>query len=319
MGGLIDGREYVFEVRAVNGLGKGGAETVTATPEQQVTPPGNGGGGGGALLFPPEAPAAVTALPGDGTVRLEWGPPASDGGSPVLRYEYRLKEGRGEFGEWTPIPDSAPDEVNASGYTVGGLGNGTVHVFELRAVNAAGAGQVSEAVEVRDAAGPGLVVELPGGRPPGGATDAGGVSLEREFRGPGAEVWGGVAVRGRRAGRGGGSDGDPDGELRVPLHQPDDGTAAVGLRRGGGLRFEADLYGRGHGQLRLSLRRGTGGTGELPVERAEPGAGDHQHRSVRGRGEHGEGSATGGGGLGRRGPGDGVRGSGRRRRGAVCH
>ena len=29
------------------------------------------------------------------------------------------------------------------------LGNGTVHVFEVRAVNAAGAGQVSEAVEVR--------------------------------------------------------------------------------------------------------------------------------------------------------------------------
>ena len=54
----------------------------------------------------------------------------------------------GSSGEWTPIPDSAPDEVNASGFTVMELGNGTVHVFELRAVNAAGAGQVSEAVEV---------------------------------------------------------------------------------------------------------------------------------------------------------------------------
>ena len=82
-------------------------------------------------------------------MRLEWSPPASDGGTPILRYEYRLKEGRGEFGEWTPIPKTAPrDEVNASGFTVMGLGNGTVHVFELRAVNAAGAGQVSEAVEV---------------------------------------------------------------------------------------------------------------------------------------------------------------------------
>ena len=149
VGNLINGREYVFEVRAVNGLGKGGVETVTATPEQQVTPPPSPGGGGGALLFPPEAPAGLSAMPGDGAVRLEWSPPASDGGTPVLRYEYRLKEGRGEFGEWTPIPDSAPDEVNASGFTVMELGNGTVHVFEVRAVNAAGAGQVSEAVEVR--------------------------------------------------------------------------------------------------------------------------------------------------------------------------
>ena len=155
VGNLINGREYVFEVRAVNALGKGGAETVQATPERRITPRspppggGGGGGGGGGLLFPPGAPASLMAMAGEGAVRLEWTPPESDGGTPILRYEYRLKEGRGEFGEWTPIEDSAPDEVNAAGYTVGGLGNGTVYVFELRAVNAAGAGQVSEAVEVR--------------------------------------------------------------------------------------------------------------------------------------------------------------------------
>ena len=152
VGGLVNGREYSFEVRAVNGLGKGGAETVQATPERRITPPpprggGGGGGGGGGLLFPPEAPAGLMAMPGEGAVRLEWGPPESDGGTPILRYEYRLKEGRGEFGEWTPIEDSAPDEVNATGYTVGELGNGTVYVFELRAVNRVGNGRVSEAVE----------------------------------------------------------------------------------------------------------------------------------------------------------------------------
>ena len=87
------------------------------------------------------------AMPGEGAVRLEWSPPESDGGTPILRYEYRLKEGRGAFGEWTPIADSAPGEVNATGYTVGELGNGTVYVFELRAVNLVGEGRVSEAVE----------------------------------------------------------------------------------------------------------------------------------------------------------------------------
>ena len=125
---LVNGREYIFEVRAVNALGKGGAETVQATPERRIAPPpppppGNGGGGGG-LLFPPEAPLGLMAMPGEGAVRLEWGPPESDGGTPILRYEYRLKEGRGEFGEWTPIEDSAPGEVNATGYTVGSLATG---------------------------------------------------------------------------------------------------------------------------------------------------------------------------------------------------
>ena len=152
VGNLVNGREYIFEVRAVNGLGKGGAETVQATPERRIAPPpprggGGGGGGGGGLLFPPDAPAGLMAMPGEGAVRLEWSPPASDGGTPILRYEYRLKEGRGEFGEWTPIEDSAPGEVNATGYTVGELGNGTVYVFELRAVNRVGNGRVSEAVE----------------------------------------------------------------------------------------------------------------------------------------------------------------------------
>ena len=150
VGNLVNGREYVFEVRAVNALGKSGAETVRAVPERRIVPPpppppGNGGGGG--LLFPPEAPAGLMAMPGDGAVRLEWSPPESDGGTPILRYEYRLKEGRGEFGEWTPIADSAPGEVNASGYVVEGLGKGTVYVFELRGVNLVGNGPESEAVE----------------------------------------------------------------------------------------------------------------------------------------------------------------------------
>ena len=152
VGNLVNGREYVFEVRAVNALGKGGAETVMATPELRIAPPpprgGGGGGGGGGLLFPPQAPAGLMAMAGEGAVRLEWSPPESDGGTPIQRYEYRLKEGRGGFGEWTPIEDSAPGEVNATGYTVGELDNGTVYVFELRAVNLVGKGRVSEAVEV---------------------------------------------------------------------------------------------------------------------------------------------------------------------------
>ena len=151
VGGLINGNAYIFEVRAVNALGKGATETAMATPMAGGGGGGGfggGGGGGGGLLFPPEAPVALTAVAGDGMVRLAWSPPENDGGSPIQRYEYRLKEGRGDFGEWTAIPDSAVDEANALGYTVGELLKGTVCAFEVRAVNAAGNGQESEPVEV---------------------------------------------------------------------------------------------------------------------------------------------------------------------------
>ena len=325
MGNLVNGREYVFEVRAVNGLGKGEAETVRATPERRIAPPrpppaprppGNGDGGG--LLFPPEAPAGLMALPGDGTVRLEWGPPESDGGAPILRYEYRLKEGLGEFGEWTPIADSAPGEVNASGYTVGGLFNGTVYVFELRAVNLVGDGRVSEAVEVvmlldrvywsnfgaEDLQGSEAGLEhTPFGGTPRSLRLRFGAGLRFEE----SELDGEGEVTGTRS-----------GELRVPLHQPDHGGVESGLRRGGGLRAAVDLQGSGSGQLQLSLRRKIGRTGELPDERAEPGAGDHQRRGVRGSGEPDAGGATGGGGPGRGGRDRGIR---HRRRGGcvpVC-
>ena len=76
--GLINGQEYVFEVRPVNALGKGAVETAMTTPELRISPPrspGGGGGGGGGLLFPPQAPSALTATAGDGAVRLAWSPP----------------------------------------------------------------------------------------------------------------------------------------------------------------------------------------------------------------------------------------------------
>ena len=163
VGGLINGREYVFEVRAVNALGKGGVETVTAMPVAGrggggggggsggggSGGSGGGGGGGGFFVFPPDAPVEVRATAGDGVVRLEWSPPESDGGTIIRGYEYRLKEGLEAFGEWTPIEDSRPEEVNATGYTVEGLFNGTVYVVELRAVNSAGNGPASAGVEVR--------------------------------------------------------------------------------------------------------------------------------------------------------------------------
>ena len=93
-----------------------------------------------------------------------------------------------------PIEDSAPGEVNATGYTVGELGKGTVYVFELRAVNLVGGGPESEAVEAVMGLDPAYWSNF-------GAEDLQGVEASLE-RGPFGEdpaefeaaVWSGAAV-----------------------------------------------------------------------------------------------------------------------------
>ena len=58
---LTNGTEYVFEVRAVNALGKGPAETAVATPVHNTgTGTGGGGGGGGGGGSPPARPTVNT-------------------------------------------------------------------------------------------------------------------------------------------------------------------------------------------------------------------------------------------------------------------
>ncbi|MXY53676.1 MAG: hypothetical protein F4Y86_14290 [Gammaproteobacteria bacterium] len=113
--GLENGVEHTFEVRAVNGLGGGGVATVGATPAS--------------------APGAVTlsVFRGDAGVLLQWQPPDDDGGSEVVRYEYRHRPTGGDFIEWAV----AGLDLEAS---IGGLSNDVEYTFEVRAVNAAGAG-----------------------------------------------------------------------------------------------------------------------------------------------------------------------------------
>ena len=56
----------------------------------------------------PAAPTGLAASPGDGEATLSWTASADDGGSAVLRHEYRLRTGDGAYGDWTAIPNSAP-------------------------------------------------------------------------------------------------------------------------------------------------------------------------------------------------------------------
>ena len=135
--GLNNGQTYTFRVRAVNALGNGAVVTLEATPSPS-TGRGGGGGGGGPRITVPSAPRNLLAEGGDGQVKLTWEAPEDDGGSAIRDYEYRIN---GVRGRWISI--GSTDTT----HTVTGLTNGTVYVFQVRAVNRIGRGRASNRAE----------------------------------------------------------------------------------------------------------------------------------------------------------------------------
>ena len=85
----------------------------------------------------PSAPRNLLADAGDGAATLTWDAPEDDGGSEITDYQYRIN-GRNP---WTAI--GSTDTT----HTVTGLVNGTVYVFEVRAVNRIGRGRASNRAE----------------------------------------------------------------------------------------------------------------------------------------------------------------------------
>jgi large repetitive protein len=116
--GLADGLTYAVQVRARNAAGAGPAATVSVTP-----------------AGPPGAPGTPVASGSGRTVLLTFTAPASDGGSPVLRYEYSRDD------TWIYFPTTA-----AAGTVTGslyGLTPGRQYGISVRAVSAQGAGAAS--------------------------------------------------------------------------------------------------------------------------------------------------------------------------------
>ena len=127
--GLDNGTAYVFGVRAVNDVGAGPAGSAEAIPATV-----------------PAAPA-VTAAGGDGEVSVSWAA-GVDGGLSVTAWQYRIRVGFGDYGDWTEVSS------DTSSVTLTGLGGGTgtlSYTFQVRAVNGVGegaAGTSGEAVPV---------------------------------------------------------------------------------------------------------------------------------------------------------------------------
>ena len=114
--------------------------TVTLIDNDAPPPPpspGGGGGGGGPRQTVPGAPTNLVADGGNEQVTLSWDAPEDDGGFAITDYEYRIN-GRGS---WISIGSTGTT------YTVTGLDNDTVYVFQVRAVNSNRKGRASNRVE----------------------------------------------------------------------------------------------------------------------------------------------------------------------------
>ena len=142
VGNLVNGLEYVFEVRAVNALGKGPVETAAATPVLRTGPPPPPPPPGPRKTVP-DAPRNLVADGGNEQVALSWEAPEDDGGFAITDYEVRIN-GRGS---WISIGSTHTT------HTVTGLTNGTAYVFQVRAVNAAGSSPYSNRAEATPGVG----------------------------------------------------------------------------------------------------------------------------------------------------------------------
>lgn len=103
------------------------------------------------ITFQPTIPDApvLTAINEENQVTLFWSSPY-DGGRTIIRHDYRQKVEDEPFSRWMAIPTSTAGETNANSYTVAGLDNPSECVFEVRAVNIAGTGAVSNRASVTE-------------------------------------------------------------------------------------------------------------------------------------------------------------------------
>ena len=128
--GLTNGQSYSVEVYATNPNGASPPSNALDVTPRTV----------------PSAPTGLVATAGDGEASITFALP-STGGSPITNYEYSV-----DSGAWTAF---SPAETS-SPVTVAGLANSVSASIRLRAVNAAGAGAESSAVDVTPVPGPTL-------------------------------------------------------------------------------------------------------------------------------------------------------------------
>jgi LPXTG-motif cell wall-anchored protein len=105
----------------------------------------------------PDAPTNLAVVSGNGSLQVTF-TPGSDRGAEILNYEYSVNDGD----DWTAVSPG----VQSSPITIGGLTNATTYQVKLRAINAIGTGESSEAISGRPVAPSVPTTEPEGTTPP---------------------------------------------------------------------------------------------------------------------------------------------------------
>ena len=129
--GLTNGVTYYFALRHTNAVGTSGVSNALSAKPATT----------------PDAPSALQASFGDGSVALTWSPPGFDGGEPVTSYTVHAGANESAL---APVGSTG---TNTS-YVVGGLSNGVTYSFRVVAGNAVGVGPASAIVQATPARAP---------------------------------------------------------------------------------------------------------------------------------------------------------------------
>ena len=115
---LVAGTSYTITIKAVNNIGSGAASNaISATP--------NAG--------PPGAPTGLAARPANRAFTLTWTAPTSNGGSPIVNYNYRTNSSA-TYRTLATAGTSATIYTDSDGVP---LSNASVYTFRIVAVNGA--------------------------------------------------------------------------------------------------------------------------------------------------------------------------------------
>ena len=113
VGGLQNGRDYIFQVRAHNASSNGAVAEVRANPKDG-----------------PDAPE-ITVESRDQSLRVSW-PEPDDGGRPISEYQVQWKSGSQAFEPYRQATTASRQ------HTIAGLDNGTEYTVRVQAVNEVG-------------------------------------------------------------------------------------------------------------------------------------------------------------------------------------